>query len=173
MLAGATRSWALSPRLRNRFGVLPKPSPKKAPAFKGLGPDERKRSGRLTALSSAPNLLRRVGTCPTVAGIRPHGVQRSPRDSVERTDTETNYPSEQMLCPLDVSSYEQKGRKEFVERCGSKNFRTLLQRTIFRPPFFDSKFGSRFGMSFWGYSTLDVVLSQQAVLANFSTSRTV
>ena len=47
--------------------MLPKSSPKKAPAFKGLGPDERKRFGRLPAPSSTPNLLRHVGTSPTVA----------------------------------------------------------------------------------------------------------
>ncbi len=42
--------------------------PQKAPAFQGLVPDERNRFGRLTVLSSAPNLLRRAGTSPTVAG---------------------------------------------------------------------------------------------------------
>ena len=59
----------LVPKLRNRFGVLPQPSPKETPAFKGLEPDERNRFGVLSArsMSSAPNLLRRVGASPTVA----------------------------------------------------------------------------------------------------------
>ena len=61
----------LVPKLRNRFGVLPQPSPKKHPAFKGLAPDERNRFGRLSAMSSTPNLLRRVGASPTVAEKRP------------------------------------------------------------------------------------------------------
>jgi len=42
--------------------------PQKAPAFQGLVPDERNRFGRLTVLSNAPNLLRRAGTSPTIAG---------------------------------------------------------------------------------------------------------
>ena len=58
----------LVPKLRNRFGALPPPPPKKAPAFEGLVPDERNRFGRLTVLSNAPNLLRRAGTSPTIAG---------------------------------------------------------------------------------------------------------
>ena len=51
--------------------MLPKSSPKKAPAFKGLGPDERKRFGRLPAPSSTPNLLRHAETSPTVAEATP------------------------------------------------------------------------------------------------------
>ena len=61
----------LVPKLRNRFGVLPQPSPKKPPAFQGLVPDERNRFGRLSAMPSTPNLLRRVGASPTVAETRP------------------------------------------------------------------------------------------------------
>ena len=38
-------------------------------------PDERKRFGVLNGLSSTPNLLRRVGTSPTVAVARPWGVR--------------------------------------------------------------------------------------------------
>jgi hypothetical protein len=57
----------LVPKLRNRFGALPPPPPKKAPAFEGLVPDERNRFGRLSTRPSAPNLLRRVGASPTVA----------------------------------------------------------------------------------------------------------
>jgi hypothetical protein len=41
--------------------------PQRASAFQGLVPDERNRFGRLTVLSSAPNLLRRAGASPTVA----------------------------------------------------------------------------------------------------------
>jgi hypothetical protein len=54
--------------------MLPQPSPKKPPAFKGLVPDERNRFGRLSAMSSAPNLLRRVGASPTVAAACVCGV---------------------------------------------------------------------------------------------------
>ena len=48
-------------------------SPQKSPAFEGLVPDERKRFGWLNGLSSTPNLLRLVGTSPTVAVARPVG----------------------------------------------------------------------------------------------------
>ena len=66
----------LVPKLRNRFGVLPQPSPKETPAFKGLVPDERNRFGVLSArsMSSAPNLLRRVGASPSVAWACAAGV---------------------------------------------------------------------------------------------------
>jgi len=49
----------LVPKLRNWFGVLPQPSPKETPAFKGLEPNERNRFGVLSArsMSSKPNLL--------------------------------------------------------------------------------------------------------------------
>ena len=65
----------LVPKLRNRFGVLPQPSPKKPPAFKGLVPDERNRFGRLSAMPRTPNLLRSVGTSPTAAAACVCGVQ--------------------------------------------------------------------------------------------------
>ena len=35
--------------------------------------------------------------------------------------------------------YERKVLRAFVEKCGAKNFRTLLSLTIFRPTFFDRK----------------------------------
>jgi hypothetical protein len=53
-----------------------------------------------------------------------------------------------------------------------EKFQNLAFANHFSTPFFDSKFGSRFGTSFWGYSTLDVDSSQQAVPENFAPSRT-
>ena len=134
--ASATRSWALSPSFATGLACYQNQAPRKPLRSRALGTTNAKRSGQLTALSSAPNLLRRAGASPTVAEIRPqcvqffrkedplragrtfcsswqsHGPQRSPRDSVERTDARTietklgnlnsncNYPPEQMLCPF-------------------------------------------------------------------------
>jgi len=60
--------------------MLQQPSPKKPPAFEGLAPDERNRFGWLEVMFSAPNLLRRVGTSPTVADIRMHAMQKGVRN---------------------------------------------------------------------------------------------
>jgi hypothetical protein len=57
----------LEPYLRNRFGVLTQPSPKSL-RVQGPVPEERNRFCRLPAMSSAPNLLRRIETSPMVAG---------------------------------------------------------------------------------------------------------
>jgi hypothetical protein len=62
-------------------------------------------------------------------------------------------------------------RKESVEKCGAKNFRTLLSLTIFRPTFFDRKHCSGIRTFFWGHSTLEVDWLQQSVPAIFSASR--
>jgi hypothetical protein len=40
---------------------------------------------------------------------------------------------------LAQASVRTKSTKAFVEKCGAKNFRTLLSLTIFRPTFFDRK----------------------------------
>ena len=60
--------------------MLKQPSPKKPPAFEGLVPDERNRFGWIDMMLSAPNLLRRIGTSPTVADIRVHAKQKGVRN---------------------------------------------------------------------------------------------